>query len=112
MTSRRNLGPALALTGAGIAVAAIIAGFILVGGPGLFPGPAQIHGECTCPDSPCCKHVVAAVYAFGVLLDREPEQLLSLWDLDTIEPARSASPAGPFASATAARIAVRRSTST
>lgn len=34
MTSRRNLGPALALTGAGIAVAAIIAGFILVGGPG------------------------------------------------------------------------------
>lgn len=60
---------------------------ILVGGPGLFPAAAQIHGECTCTDSPGCKHVVAAVYAFGVLLDREPEQLLSLWDLDTIEPA-------------------------
>lgn len=34
MTSKRNLGPVLALTGAGIAVAAVIAGFILVGGPG------------------------------------------------------------------------------
>jgi len=60
---------------------------ILSGGAGQFPGPAQIHGECTCPDSPSCKHVVAAVYAFGVLLDREPEQLLSLWDIDTVEPA-------------------------
>lgn len=34
MTSKRNLGPAIALTGAGIAVAAVIAGFIVVGGPG------------------------------------------------------------------------------
>lgn len=34
MISKRNLGPVLALTGAGIAVAAVIAGFILVGGPG------------------------------------------------------------------------------
>lgn len=34
MISRRNLGPVLALTGAGIATAAVIAGFILVGGPG------------------------------------------------------------------------------
>lgn len=63
---------------------------ILSGGAGQFPGPAQIHGECTCPDSPSCKHVVAAVYAFGVLLDREPEQLLSLWDLDTSEPQAAA----------------------
>ncbi len=30
----RNLGPVLALTGAGIAVVAVIAGFIAVGGPG------------------------------------------------------------------------------
>jgi hypothetical protein len=49
---------------------------ILSGGPGLFPSAAQIHSECTCPDGPRCKHVVAAVHAFGVLLDREPEQLL------------------------------------
>ncbi len=34
MTSKRNLGPAIALTGAGIAVAAVIAGFVVVGGPG------------------------------------------------------------------------------
>ncbi len=34
MTNKRNLGPVLALTGAGIAVAAVIAGFILIGGPG------------------------------------------------------------------------------
>ena len=34
MTSKHNLGPVLALTGAGIALAAVIAGFVLVGGPG------------------------------------------------------------------------------
>lgn len=58
---------------------------ILSGGPGLFPSAAQVRSECTCPDGPRCKHVVAAVHAFGVLLDREPEQLLSLWDLDVTE---------------------------
>ncbi len=55
---------------------------ILRGGPGLFPSAAQLHRECTCPDGPSSKHVVAAVWAFGVLLEREPEQLLSLWSLD------------------------------
>lgn len=59
---------------------------ILSGGPGLFPSTAQIHSECTCPDGPRCKHVVAAVWAFGVLLEREPEQLLSLWGLDVKDP--------------------------
>lgn len=59
---------------------------ILSGGPGLFPSAAQIHRECTCPDGPSCKHAVAAVWAFGVLLDREPEQLLSLWGLDVKDP--------------------------
>jgi hypothetical protein len=34
MTHKRNLGPVLALVGAGIALAAVIAGFIIVGGPG------------------------------------------------------------------------------
>ncbi|MBK7827407.1 SWIM zinc finger family protein [Nannocystis sp.] len=55
------------------------------GGPGLFPSAAQLHGECTCTDGPRCKHIVAAVYAFGVLLDREPEQLFSLWGIDAKE---------------------------
>lgn len=62
---------------------------ILSGGPGLFPSAGQIHCECTCPDGPRCKHTVAAVHAFGVLLDREPEQLLSLWGLDAQEPLAS-----------------------
>jgi len=59
---------------------------ILAGGPGLFPSPAQIHGECTCQDGLRCKHMVAAVHAFGVLLDREPEQLLVLWGEDGGDP--------------------------
>lgn len=63
---------------------------ILSGGAGQFPSPSQIHGECSCPDGSNCKHVVAAVYAFGVLLASEPEQLLSLWDLDTHEPQATA----------------------
>lgn len=55
---------------------------ILSGGPGLFPSAAQLRGDCTCPDGLRCKHMVAAVHAFGVLLDREPEQLFSLWGID------------------------------
>ncbi len=34
MTRQRNLGPVLALAGGGIALAAAIAGFVIVGGPG------------------------------------------------------------------------------
>jgi hypothetical protein len=34
MTRRRDLGPTLAIAGAAIALASIIAGFVLVGGPG------------------------------------------------------------------------------
>ena len=34
MTRQRNLGPVLALAGGGIALAAAIAGFVVVGGPG------------------------------------------------------------------------------
>jgi hypothetical protein len=34
MSQKRNLGPILALTGAGIALAAVIAGFLITGGPG------------------------------------------------------------------------------
>ncbi|MEZ6028885.1 MAG: hypothetical protein R3C46_03955 [Hyphomonadaceae bacterium] len=33
MSQKRNLGPILALTGGGIAIAAVIAGFIVIGGP-------------------------------------------------------------------------------
>lgn len=34
MTSKRDLGPILAITGAAIAIVAVIAGFIVIGGPG------------------------------------------------------------------------------
>lgn len=52
----------------------------IVAGPShLFPSPAQLGPECTCPDGPRCKHVVATVLGFGVLLAREPELLISLW---------------------------------
>lgn len=52
----------------------------IVAGPShLFPSPAQLGPECTCPDGPRCKHVVATVLGFGVLLAREPELLFSLW---------------------------------
>lgn len=34
MTGKRDLGPILALAGGGIAIAAVIAGFIITGGPG------------------------------------------------------------------------------
>lgn len=59
---------------------------ILAGSAAQFPSSTQIHGECSCPDGTQCKHIVAAVYAFGVLLAREPELLLTLWDLDTEVP--------------------------
>ena len=34
MTSKRNLGPILAIAGSAVAIAAVITGFVLVGGPG------------------------------------------------------------------------------
>lgn len=52
----------------------------IVAGPRhLFPSPAQLGPECTCPDGAPCKHVIATVLGFGVLLSREPELLFSLW---------------------------------
>ena len=52
---------------------------IVAGGSHLFPSPAQLGPECTCPDGAPCKHVVATVLGFGVLLARAPELLFSLW---------------------------------
>ena len=40
---------------------------------GLFPSPAEIHFDCTCPDwADMCKHVAAALYGVGVRLDSNP----------------------------------------
>ncbi len=49
---------------------------------GLFPAPAEISYECTCPDGFgggwLCKHVAATLYGVGVRLDEDPEMLFRL----------------------------------
>jgi uncharacterized Zn finger protein len=46
---------------------------------GLFPAPAAITLECSCPDyATMCKHVAAVMYGIGARLDREPELLFTL----------------------------------
>lgn len=51
-------------------------------GTGLFPAPAEISYECTCPDGYgggwLCKHVAATLYGVGVRLDEDPELLFRL----------------------------------
>jgi uncharacterized Zn finger protein len=51
-------------------------------GTGLFPSPAEITYECTCPDGArggwLCKHIAATLYGVGVRLDEDPELLFTL----------------------------------
>lgn len=51
-------------------------------GRGLFPAPAEIAYDCTCPDGFgggwLCKHVAATLYGVGVRLDQDPELLFRL----------------------------------
>jgi len=55
-------------------------------GAGLFPAPAEIHFDCTCPDwASMCKHVAATLYGVGARLDREPELLFRLRGVDGSE---------------------------
>lgn len=50
---------------------------------GLFPEPAEISFRCSCPDwASMCKHVAAVLYGIGARLDREPELLFRLRDVD------------------------------
>jgi uncharacterized Zn finger protein len=50
---------------------------------GLFPEPAEISFHCSCPDwASMCKHVAAVLYGAGARLDREPELLFRLRDVD------------------------------
>jgi uncharacterized Zn finger protein len=54
-------------------------------GDGLFPGPNEIHMDCSCPDgSPgwMCKHVASALYGIGARLDREPLLFFTLRGVD------------------------------
>ena len=48
-------------------------------GVGLLPGPGELGPQCTCPDwADPCKHAAAVCYLVGLLLDRDPFELLHL----------------------------------
>jgi len=53
---------------------------------GLFPKPAEISLDCSCPDwADMCKHVAATLYAVGARLDASPEMLFALRGADHME---------------------------
>jgi uncharacterized Zn finger protein len=53
---------------------------------GLFPKPAEIKMKCSCPDSSyCCKHLAAVMYGVGARLDKQPELLFRLREVDPHE---------------------------
>ncbi len=53
---------------------------------GLFPAPAEISFDCSCPDwASMCKHVAAVLYGIGARLDHDPELLFLLRDVDQSE---------------------------
>src|SRR5207249_2482588 len=55
-------------------------------GNGLFPKPAEIELDCSCPDwADMCKHVAAALYGVGARLDEKPELLFALRQVDHLE---------------------------
>jgi uncharacterized Zn finger protein len=55
-------------------------------GDGLFPAPKEITLSCSCPDwADMCKHVAAALYGVGARLDKEPELLFMLRNVDEQE---------------------------
>jgi len=53
---------------------------------GMFPKPAEIQMECSCPDwATMCKHVAAVLYGVGARLDHQPELLFTLRKVDQAE---------------------------
>ena len=53
---------------------------------GLLPAPQDWHMSCTCPDwAEPCPHAAAAIYAAGLLIDREPELLFTLRSMNPSE---------------------------
>jgi len=50
---------------------------------GLFPSPAEITFDCSCPDwASMCKHVAAVLYGIGARLDEHPDLLFALRKVD------------------------------
>ena len=53
---------------------------------GLLPAPQDWRMSCTCPDwAEPCPHAAAAIYAAGVLIDKDPALLFTLRSLDPAE---------------------------
>jgi uncharacterized Zn finger protein len=53
---------------------------------GLFPKPREIKLSCSCPDwAGMCKHVAAVLYGVGARLDRQPELLFLLRQVDHLQ---------------------------
>ena len=53
---------------------------------GLFPKPAEIKLDCSCPDhADMCKHLAAVLYGVGAKLDHSPELLFTLRGVDHLE---------------------------
>jgi uncharacterized Zn finger protein len=72
-------------------------------GTGLFPAPAEIKLNCSCPDwADMCKHVAAVLYGVGARLDTEPELFFTLRgvDMQDLITAASASATAPVVAAT------------
>jgi uncharacterized Zn finger protein len=50
---------------------------------GLFPSPAELAFECSCPDyASMCKHVAAVLYGIGARLDEQPDLIFRLHNVD------------------------------
>lgn len=53
---------------------------------GLFPKPKEIKMQCSCPDyAGLCKHIAAVLYGVGARLDKSPELLFTLRNVDHLE---------------------------
>lgn len=53
---------------------------------GMFPAPDHIDMNCSCPDSAgLCKHLAAVLYGVGARLDRQPELLFQLRQVNHLE---------------------------
>ena len=73
-------------------------------GEGLFPTPAEIRFDCSCPDwAELCKHAAAALYGVGVRLDQSPDLLFTLRGVDHAELIASAANAAVEHARTAAQ---------